>query len=115
MTLARLFLTAPILLALTACISHKGTIKLTNNSKEPIATAKIEICHQTINLKELPPTRSKTESYEVKGDSHFKIEITLQSGKTLRKEDGYVTNGMDFEHEISVTDTEIRLTETTGR
>jgi penicillin V acylase-like amidase (Ntn superfamily) len=72
----------------------------------------VAICGQTIKLKDIQPNTSAAGFYKVTGDSGYTIEVEFQSGKTLRKETGYVTNGMDFQDEITVTDSDIEITDT---
>lgn len=97
------------ILLMGSCIPNKGSFSLTNKNNEPISLALVTICKQTIELKDILPTKSATGSYEVKSDSHYNIRIEFQSGKKLRKEIGYVTNGLDFHHEIVVTETDIEI------
>ena len=91
----------------------KETSLLVNKAKEPIARASVAICGQTIEMKDIQPNTSAAGSYEVKCESHYTIQVEFQSGNTLRKETGYVTNGVDFQHdEIVVTDSDIEITDT---
>lgn len=98
-------------LLVTSCTTGKGNFSLINKAKEPIARALVTICGQTIELRNIDPSNSAAGSYHVKSDSHYTIEVEFQSGKKLRKETGYVTNGMDFQHEISVTGSDIEITD----
>jgi transcription elongation factor Elf1 len=99
-------------LFLISCTNSKGSFSLVNKTKEPIARASVAICGQTIELKDIQPNTSAVGSYEVKFDSHYTIQVEFQSGKTLQKEMGYVTNGVDFQHEIVVADSDIEITDT---
>jgi len=94
---------------MTSCIANKGSFLLVNKSRETISRGLVTVCGQTIELKEIQPTESATGSYKVKSDSHYDIAIEFQSGKKIHKEIGYVTNGLDFHHEIVVTDTDIEI------
>jgi len=87
-------------LFLIAYTNSKGSFSLVNKTKEPIARASVTICGQTIELKDIQPNTSAVGSYE------------FLSGKTLQKETGYVTNGVDFQHEIVVADSDIEITDT---
>jgi len=99
-------------LFLISCTNGKGSFSLVNKTKESIAGASVAICGQTIKLKDIQPNKSAAGFYKVTGDSGYTIEVEFQSGKTLRKETGYVTNGVDFQHEIVVTDSDIEITDT---
>lgn len=98
-----------ITLIMTSCTTGKGNFSLINKAKEPIIYASVAICGQTIELKNIQPEESKIGSYDVKTDSHYTIEVEFRSGKKLRKEVGYVTNGMDFQHEIMITSSNIEI------
>ncbi len=89
--------------------NNKGQFSLKNNASETISFASITICNQTIKLMNIQPGENVSGSYDVKSDSHYTIKIELQSGKSFLKEIGYVTNGMDFQHEILVTNSSIEI------
>lgn len=95
---------------LVSCTSNYGEFLLVNNSSEEIAHIDVLICGQTIKLRDIKPTESANGSFKVTSDSHYVVQVEFRSGKTLVGEDGYVTNGMNFRHKISVTDTEIKVT-----
>lgn len=99
-------------LFLISCTNSKGSFSLVNKTDEPIARASVTICGQTIQLRDIQPNSNAVGSYEVKFDSHYTIQVEFQSGKTLQKEMGYVTNGADFQHEIVVADSDIEITDT---
>ena len=98
-----------LVLVMASCTANKGSFLLINKAKEPILRGLVTVCGQTIELKDIQPTKSAPGSYKVKFDSHYDIRIEFQSGKKLRKNIGYVTNGLDFHHEIVVTDMDIVL------
>ena len=95
--------------AMTSCVANKGGFLLINKAKEPITQALVTVCGQTIELRDVQPGKSGAGSYEVKSDSHYDVRIEFQSGKKLQKGVGYVTNGLDFHHEIVITDTNIEM------
>jgi hypothetical protein len=72
----------------------------------------VEICGQTIELTAIKPNDSAAGAYKVTSDSHFTIDIEFQSGRKIRTETGYVTSGVEFRHEITVTDSDIQITDT---
>lgn len=98
-------------LVLISCTANHGNFTLVNKAMEPIARASVTVCGQTIELTNIQPNKSAEGSYTVKSDSHYSIQVEFQSGKKLHKDTGYVTNGMDFQHEIVITDSDIELTE----
>jgi hypothetical protein len=96
-------------LILVSCMTNKGNFLLVNKAKEPIARALVTVCGQTIEFKAIQPSKSASGSYEVKSDSHYDVRAEFESGRKLQKEIGYVTNGLDFQHEIVITDTDIEI------
>lgn len=82
---------------------------LRNNSKYSIARVQVLVCGQMIELKEIQVGKSRTGVYKVRSDSHYDVRVEFDSGKKLQKEVGYVTNGFDFNHEITITDTDIEI------
>jgi len=90
---------------------EQGYFFLVNKATEPIAHASVVICGQTIELKDISPSKGAGGSYKVTSDSHYTIQVEFKSGKRLKKETGYVTNGMDFQDEITVTDSDIEITD----
>ena len=98
-------------LVLASCVVNEGSFLLVNKAKEPIARVLVTVCDQTIELKDIQPNKSAPGSYKVKFDSHYDVKVEFQSGKKLQKELGYVTTGFDFQDEITVTDTDIEITD----
>ncbi len=100
-----------VTLFVISCTTNKGDFTLVNRADEPIARASVTICGQKIELVNIQPGESASGSYDVKSDSHYTITLEFQSGKIMREEVGYVTNGMDFQHEITVTSSTIEITD----
>jgi hypothetical protein len=96
-------------LSLTSCLPNTGKFSIMNKSTETITDVSVTICHQTYKFKTLQPAASITQSYEVTGDSNFTVSAQTQSGNTITASDGYVTNGMDFRHEIIVDQQSIKV------
>lgn len=97
------------LLLIISCETNKGSFLLINNSNDAISTASVKVCGQSIEFRDIPRLKSVVGSYMVKSDSHFDIVVKFNSGKELHKQIGYVTNGVDFRHEIVVTEKDIKL------
>jgi len=100
---------ATAVIVMFSCAVHRGNFLVINKAKEPIARASVTVCGQTIEMKDIQPTKSAQGSYKVKSDSHFTVIVEFESGKKLQKEVGYVTNGLDFQHEIIITDADIEI------
>ena len=98
------------MLVLMGCTSkYEGKFSLVNKSSEPVDHVEVSICGQKSQFSNLKPGETVTGSYAVKGDSHFTIVGQFKSGKKINKEDGYVTNGFDYNHEIEVGETDVVL------
>jgi hypothetical protein len=100
---------AIVIFICTSCASHEGNFLLTNSGKELITRASVTICNQTNDFHDIPSGKRVAGTYKVTSDSHFVVEVEFSSGRKLRKEDGYVTNGIDFRHEIIVTESGIQV------
>ncbi len=97
------------LLFIISCETNKGNFLLINNSNDAISTASVKVCGQSIEFSNIPHLKSVVGSYMVKSDSHFDIVVKFNNGKEIHKQIGYVTNGVNFRHEIIVTETDIKL------
>jgi hypothetical protein len=60
-------------------------------------------------MKDLQPGKTTSASFTANCEGHYTITVEFQSGRTLRKETGYVTTGVGFEDTISVDDQAIEL------
>lgn len=113
--LARLISFIIVSLLLISCTSNKGNFSLVNKSNESITHASVTICGKKIEFTNIQPGESESGSYDVKSDSHYTIEIEFQSGKKLREETGYVTNGMDFQHVIMVDSSNVEISDSVAK
>ena len=105
------FLGVIITALFVGCTPNRGSFSLINKAGEPITYASVTICGQKIELTDLLPNEIASGAYEVTSDSHYSIAVQFQSGKALQQEIGYVTNGMDFHHEITITNSTILIAE----
>ena len=97
---------AAILLASLTMISCKppsiGEIVLINEGKESIKTARIEICEQTFEFKDIKPRQSVKATYKITQASDYDIYISFKSGKEIRKHTGYVMCDFDSKDTVVV-------------
>ena len=94
----------------SSCLAkNTGHFTLINNSHETISHAAIEICNQLFEIRNIKPNGNYSASFQIKGDSHYTISILFISGKKLKKQIGYVTNGFDFTNKIIITDSNISI------
>jgi hypothetical protein len=98
-------------LFLASCMFNKGNFSLINKAKEPIANGSVNICDQTIEFKSIQTNKSASSSYEITCENYYTIQIEFLSGKKLKKEAGYVTSGVNIQDEITVTDSDIKITD----
>jgi hypothetical protein len=103
---------AVVILCLLAgsCARHHGTVTVVNESRESIAHLSIDICGQHFAAKDLAPHTNTVLNYRVGGrPAGYDVVVRFASGRELRKEVGYVTDGFDFQDTIIVTDTAVTL------
>ena len=109
----KLVMFATLVLLVASCLvmlmfsSHKGEVLIENKARVRILLGEIEICNQRFKFQDIMPGEKRQILYKVKSDSHYKIMVTLESGKKLVKEIGYVTNGLDFKDVLIVNDDDI--------
>ena len=102
-----------MVLCFISCLPNSGVFSFNNDTAEIIETASVSICHQTFTFKDVKPRSTITQSYKITGDSSFEVSIKTASGKTTAAADGYVTNGMDFQHNIIFTDQSVKIIDMT--
>jgi hypothetical protein len=103
--------TLAMTLMLSSCLgkSHSGKVTVINKSSDTIANLEIKVPGKSMTFHNITPSAQVSDEYEVKSDGSFEITGTFQSGKKIQKNDGYITNGMDFDHEIVIGDSDISL------
>jgi hypothetical protein len=100
-----------ILLLFCMSCTQAGRVEFTlvNKSNEEIAKATIELSDQKFIVEGLKPEESKMFYAKAIHDSHYTIHIEFISGKTLTKEVGYVTRGVEFKDLLLVKDDDVIL------
>ena len=104
-----IFVTILVLGGCNFLAPNKGAVQIINKSSEKIISGQISICQQQFFLSEISPNESKIFAYKVRSDSHYAVSVKFKSGRTLNKEIGYVTNGMNVEDDLIVSDSDIVL------
>jgi hypothetical protein len=94
---------------LCSCRENSGYYELINDSSETILYAKVRICNQESEFRNLPPGKMEGKKYRVTSDSHYVVLVRFESGKEILKEIGYVTNGFDFANRITILRDEVTL------
>jgi hypothetical protein len=66
---------------------------------------------ETVQVTDLEPSRTATVNYRVR-EGGYSIEVVFRSGKRLRVDNVYMTSGVDYQDQITVTSSEIQLVHT---
>lgn len=90
--------------------SDDGQVLILNAATEPIKNGQLEVCGQKFLFGEIEQGKSKAIQYKVRSDSQYKLEVEFNSGKKLEKELGSVTNGLDFQDILTLSDHGVSLT-----
>jgi hypothetical protein len=98
------------LLLVVSCRRNSGTMSLRNEAPEPIARATlITSWGERVEAANVGLLETATLSYRVREEGDVWVEVVFPSGKRLESDKFYVTSGMDFQDEVVVTASEIRL------
>lgn len=92
-------------------LSNDGEVQIINSASEPVRSGELEVCNQRFKLGAIERGKSRTINYKVRSDSHYKLMVEFNSGRTLVKELGYVTNGRDFKDILTISDDNVSLKE----
>lgn len=100
-----------VFMTLTSCFakSHLGNVTIFNRATEPISKVEVTVQGKTMKFENLGPSQSVRADYEVKSDGGFEVTGSFKSGRPFSKTDGYITNGMDFNHEIVIDDSSVTI------
>jgi hypothetical protein len=100
-----------VIFFLAACENNKGQFLLLNESSRKISKANLFVGKQSFEFKNIVAGDKSLGSYEVLSDTHYKINITFESGKNIQKNVGYITHGFNYSHRITITDNDIELSD----
>ncbi len=92
-------------------LSNDGEVEIINSASEPVRNGEIEVCDQRFKVGAIERGKSRTITYKVRSDSHYKIKMEFSSRRKLEKELGYVTNGRDFRDILVLSDDDVTLKE----
>ena len=90
-----------------SCREYKSTVTVTNRADEAIRVCSITLGSQSSKIRDIGPNEKRQLSFKVQSDDHYVISVTMQSGRRIEKEMGYVTNGMDFFDSFIIQDSDI--------
>ena len=99
-----------LVLFLSSCSNeYKGTFNIYNKSEKNISKISVKIADKSFTYKDIKINGYVNGTYLINSDSSYIIEVQFKSGLTLKKQLGYITNGMNFNHNIVITKKDINL------
>ena len=102
---------AAILFALTLlfCLSpdNQGFVLVQNNSTQPVKSVRIQIKDLNFAISNLEQGEQAGKAFMIHADSHYDMNATFSSGKTISLSSGYLTNGIDSYDLFIITDDSI--------
>ena len=102
------------ILCLPLLRQRNGHVTLSNTTGEVIERIQIAVCRQEFVLDSLGPGDSRTVTFRIRGDSHYNVSIRFSSGRSINKELGYVTSGVDVADTLLIEETGVLLADHTG-
>lgn len=90
---------------------QKASVTIINQASKTLKIVTIELCGEFATVEHLPVQTSKNLELKVHSDCHYQVDAVFESGEKLSNGVGYVTNGLDVEDQIIVTDSEIKMGE----
>lgn len=109
-TMVRVTVAVVALLVSMSCSRNTGSIAVLNNTQERISRVTVTTSWgEKFQVSDIDPSKAATVTYMVQ-EGDYRIEVAFQSGRRLRGSDArYVTSGLDFQDQVIVTSSEIRL------
>ncbi|HJX97755.1 MAG TPA: hypothetical protein VJ281_02675 [Chthoniobacterales bacterium] len=87
----------------------KGQVDVRNDAAEAIVDGEMVVCRQRFVLGEIPPRAVKHISYRIDGEGDYAFRLRFASGRTVAKNVGYVTVGIDNNDSIAITNDDVVL------
>lgn len=91
---------------------QKASVTVVNKAGKLLKTVTVELCGESATIESLAVQTSKKLELKVHSDCHYQVTAIFESGEKLSNGVGYVTHGMDFDDQIVITDSEIKMGET---
>lgn len=82
--------------------SDVGTLRIINNTPKVVSQLTVDVCGQSFEYRDISPDNAIALRYEKNCEGHFRLFVAYNDGKTLRDDIGYVTPGINIEHEIAI-------------
>lgn len=90
---------------------EKASVTIINQAGKALKIVTIELCGEFATVENIPVQTSKNLELKVHSDCHYQVDAVFESGEKLSNEVGYVTNGLQAEDQIIVTDSQIKMGE----
>lgn len=90
---------------------QKASVTVVNQASKALKIVTVELCGESVTIENLAIQTSKKLELKVHGDCHYQVDAIFESGEKLSNGVGYVTHGLDFDDQILVTDSEIKMGE----
>lgn len=94
----------------TIVLGDDGQVLILNAGTEPIRNGQLEVCGEKFPFGEIEQGKTKAIQYKVRSASQYNFEVEFTSGKKLEKELDSVTNGLDFQDILTLSDRYVSLT-----
>jgi hypothetical protein len=101
-----------VVMSSASCTSGDSRFTVMNETGEAISHATIVVCGQTIEMREIPVAGRVSGTYRVKSDSDYDVTVKFANGNQLHRKVGYVTNGVRYADEISISTADISVKST---
>ncbi len=90
---------------------QKASVTVMNQASKLLKIVTVELCGESATVENLPVQATKKVKLKVHSDCHYQVDAIFESGEKLSNGVGYVTHGLDFDDQIIVTDSEIKMGE----
>ena len=88
---------------------NQSSIFISNEASNEIVSGKLKICSNEFYISHLQPKQKAFFNYTPRSDDHYSLEVIFPSGKSLKKEIGYITSGFNYRDKLIVNDNDIVL------
>lgn len=95
------------LTAMSLLRRNQGTVTVINVSSLSLDKVNILICNQRFELSKIKPGEKQRINFKVTSDSHYEVSVQFVSGKKMKQNVGYITNGINYEDNLIIKDNEI--------
>lgn len=84
-----------------------GSVHVRNKSSSLIKRVDIEVCGQKFSINNLEQGKEQLIFHKISGDSGYHVTVEFESGKKVSGEFGYVTDFLESENDVEISDNNI--------